>query len=156
MDKRHKRVSANGIPLSSTARASPLSSKTQTSLAHSWAHFFAAASSIRVDRYGFANNSPSMPSLWPGDAFLPVSSLWLLNRRCTLHGIPSHNSSLLFISELDCVQANHTPDTMALTFSGLLLAPCNLSLAVGKRNSEEKKVDRNKSNANGSLSEGES
>ncbi|KAH7820569.1 uncharacterized protein MONOS_15306 [Monocercomonoides exilis] len=135
----------------------------------------AAAGSIRVDRCEFANNSPAIPnypsarrniicsdactltipSLWPGDPFLPASSLWLLNRGCTLHGIPAHHPSPLFVPVLHSVQANHTPDAMALTFSGLLLAPCNLSFAVVKSNGEEKEIEKHNFDPDGFLSETE-
>ncbi|KAH7822499.1 uncharacterized protein MONOS_14546 [Monocercomonoides exilis] len=135
----------------------------------------AAAGSIRVDRCEFANNSPAIPnypsarrniicsdsctltipSLWPGDPFLPASSLWLLNRGCTLHGIPAHHPSPLFVPVFHSAQPKHTPDTMDLTFSGLHLAPCNLSFAVVKSNCDEKEIEKHDFDPDGFLSETE-
>ncbi|KAH7824253.1 uncharacterized protein MONOS_177 [Monocercomonoides exilis] len=130
---------------------------------------------VIIEKGEFLNNNPSIEgypslrrniicsnsgilnvvSLKGGDGWERNTSLWMLNDGCSFEGIASERDSSFFIPVLESVEAKEETDRMKLTFKGLLLVPCNLSLSVVKRKGEEKEIEKHDFDSNGFLSERE-
>ncbi|KAH7824583.1 uncharacterized protein MONOS_5323 [Monocercomonoides exilis] len=131
--------------------------------------------SVKIEAGNFSSNNPSIEgypslrrniicsdsgalnvlSLKGGDGLERNTSLWMLNEGCSFEGIASERDSSFFIPALESVEAKEEADRMKLTIKGLLLIPCNLSLAVVKRKGEEKEIEKHDFDSNGFLSERE-
>ncbi|KAH7827014.1 putative Protein tyrosine and serine/threonine kinase [Monocercomonoides exilis] len=137
---------------------------------------WASGGSLMIEKGEFENNNPEIegyPSarrnvicagngglnvvcLKGGDGLKDNSSLWMLNDGCSFEGIAGERLSSFFIPVLEEVKNTTQPTgEMELIIHGKLLLPCNLSVKISMKDGEVERIQTQKIEEDGFVSENE-
>eukprot|EP00770_Monocercomonoides_exilis_P008155 MONOS_8113.1-p1 / transcript=MONOS_8113.1 / gene=MONOS_8113 / organism=Monocercomonoides_exilis_PA203 / gene_product=unspecified product / transcript_product=unspecified product / location=Mono_scaffold00297:2069-10174(-) / protein_length=2330 / sequence_SO=supercontig / SO=protein_coding / is_pseudo=false len=131
--------------------------------------------SVEIEKGEFMNNNPSIAnygsarrnvlcgdsaklkvmSLKGGDGVLPNTSLWILDKGCTLEGIAKERASAFFIPKVESVTSEKSGEKVDAVFRGSVLLPCNLSFKTVAAIGDEEVVEKYLFDASGFISEEE-
>ncbi|KAH7828285.1 uncharacterized protein MONOS_12558 [Monocercomonoides exilis] len=131
--------------------------------------------SVEIEKGEFMNNNPSIAnygsarrnvlcgdsaklkvmSLKGGDGLKDNTSLWILDKGCTLEGIAKERASAFFIPKVESVTSEKSGEKVDVVFRGSVLLPCNLSFKTVAAIGDEEVVEKYLFDASGFISEEE-